>query len=99
METNPFHKADVVIGGIYSAKISGKLCEVRIDSKGHRSGWAATNMTTGREIHIKSAAKLRRRIDVPSSHPIVEKMRKTLTDAAAMENFSASHPNINLDTE
>jgi hypothetical protein len=91
-EQNPIHKADVVVGAAYSARISGKFVDVRIDSKENR-GWSATNLTTGRSIHIKSAAKLRRRVDA-QPHPIVEKMRRVLTEAAATENYLASHPDI-----
>jgi hypothetical protein len=57
---------DVHIGGIYVAKVSGKLTKVRLDEEHwfgtRRSGWLATNMTTGRQIHIRSAAKLRKEV-------------------------------------
>lgn len=54
-------KADVKIGGVYMAKIGDRICPVRLVSEGlHGRGWNATNMTTGRAVRIKSAAKLRR---------------------------------------
>ena len=65
----------VEIGKIYTAKISGKLLPVRIDRdrdfqgggrmyggivrKTRHSGWDATNMASGRKVHIRTAAKLR----------------------------------------
>lgn len=55
-------KKDVQIGAVYTAKISGKLTKVRIErpiSWGVNSGWEATNLTTGRSVRIKTAAKLR----------------------------------------
>lgn len=61
--------SEVVIGGVFVAKISNKLVRVRIDReisrvglRTSRKGWQATNLTTGRQVMIKSGAKLRRRI-------------------------------------
>ena len=61
--------SEVVIGGVFVAKISNKLVRVRIDReislvglRTNRKGWQATNLTTGRQVMIKSGAKLRRRI-------------------------------------
>ncbi len=51
-------KADVQIGGRYYANVSGKRVEVRIDAEKSRGGWEATNLTTGKQIHIKSAQRL-----------------------------------------
>ena len=60
-------KAEIVIGEVYLAKVSRALVPVRIDSVRHlygggTRGWTATNLVTGREIHVRSAARLRRRI-------------------------------------
>lgn len=63
-------KADVKVGGVYWARISGKLTKVRLDQEIERrgygpraktmTGYAATNLGTGRKITIKSAAKLQK---------------------------------------
>lgn len=62
-------RANVQLGKVYLAKVSGKLCRVRLERErvlsglgGHRArhGWFATNLETGREIVIRTAAKLRR---------------------------------------
>lgn len=60
-------KKDVKIGGVYVAKVSNKLTQVRIDSadesaRDGRTKWWATNLRTGRAIRIHSAAKLRREV-------------------------------------
>lgn len=58
-------KKDVQIGKTYIAKVSNKLVPVKIlrDAPyGFRGGWIALNTTTGREIHVKSAARLRREV-------------------------------------
>jgi hypothetical protein len=55
-------KKDVVIGAVYSAKVSGHVVRVQIDSQSILGGWNATNLTTGRKVRIKSAMKLRERI-------------------------------------
>ena len=58
-------KADVKIGERYIAKVSGFLVPVRIDSESLYGGWNATNMKTRRRIRIKSAQRLRRRVELP----------------------------------
>ena len=52
-------KAEVEIGGQYWAKVSGKLTVVRINCACYHKGWNATNLKTRREVHIKSAQRLR----------------------------------------
>ena len=58
-------KADVQIGGTYMAKVSGKIVPVKIlaAAPAHVApygGWEATNIKTGRAVHVKSAQRLRR---------------------------------------
>lgn len=60
----PIHKSDVQIGGRYRARITDEIVTVRIDHElfgrgGQFRGWQATNEKTGRQVHIKTAAKLR----------------------------------------
>ena len=52
-------KAEIRLGDIYRAKISNKLVRVRIDCPCQYGGWFGTNLDTGREVRIRSAAKLR----------------------------------------
>ena len=52
-------KNEVQVGGVYTAKVSDKLVEVRIDGENRHGGWNATNLATGKKIHIKSPARLR----------------------------------------
>jgi hypothetical protein len=69
---------EIEVGGTYSAKVSGKLAPVRIVSdcgvwwppsyrgypeKQKHRGWEGFNLTTKRQIHIRSAARLRKRVD------------------------------------
>jgi len=55
-------KADVQIGNTYIAKVSNQLVPVRLDCESIFGGWSATNMKTGRQVRIKTAAKLRRQV-------------------------------------
>jgi hypothetical protein len=59
-------KRDITIGETYLAKVSGKLVPVRITSESVHGGWNAVNTTTGREVRIRSAARLRRPLDTSS---------------------------------
>lgn len=52
-------KNEVQVGGVYTAKVSDKIVEVRIDGENRNGGWNATNLATGKKIHIKSPARLR----------------------------------------
>ena len=52
-------KNKVRIGGVYVAKVTNRLVEVRIDGTNRHGGWNATNIRTGRNIRIKSAQRLR----------------------------------------
>ena len=52
-------KAEVKVGGHYTAKVSDKLTTVRIDAENPHGGWDATNTATGKKVRIKSAQRLR----------------------------------------
>jgi hypothetical protein len=55
-------KDEVEIGGIYLAKVSGKLTKVRITAASNIGrGWFAENLATGREVRIRSAQRLRKK--------------------------------------
>jgi hypothetical protein len=53
-------KNDITIGGVYVCKVSGKLVPVRIVQASPTGGWQAVNVATGREVRVKTAARLRR---------------------------------------
>jgi len=52
-------RSEVQLGHVYTAKVSDKLVEVRIDGENRHGGWTATNLATGKKIHIKSPQRLR----------------------------------------
>ncbi len=52
-------KQNVHIGSTYIVKVSGALAKVRITRDHPRGGWYGTNLVTGREIRIRTAARLR----------------------------------------
>jgi hypothetical protein len=70
-------RSEVHIGATYVAKVSGKLANVRIvsDQGTHlrtvygrpgreiHGGWDAINLATKHQIHIRSAARLRQKVD------------------------------------
>lgn len=50
-------KRDVEIGGVYRAKVSGNCVKVRIECP-LKQGWLAINLITGRDVRIRTAARL-----------------------------------------
>lgn len=53
-------KHEVHIGAIYRAKVTGVWTTVRIEMEIGLAGWWATNLKTGRQVRIKTAARLHR---------------------------------------
>ncbi len=51
-------KKEIVIGEKYIAKVSGRAVVIRIAAESKYGGWEAVNLTTGRAIRIKTAARL-----------------------------------------
>ena len=52
-------KHNVKVGTTYIVKVSGTLAKVRLTREHARGGWCGTNLATGREIRIRTAARLR----------------------------------------
>ena len=53
-------KDQVDLLNIYRVKVSGKVVDVRIVGPSPYGGWIGRNLTTGREVRIKTAGRLRR---------------------------------------
>ena len=51
-------RSEVEIGERYLAKVSGKRQVVKITRAHAQGGWTAVNVATGREVRIKTAARL-----------------------------------------
>ena len=58
-------KHEVTVGGVYAAKVSGKVVPVRITAESPYGGWQAVNLQTERAVRIRSAARLRRPVRRP----------------------------------
>jgi hypothetical protein len=58
-------KKDVMIGGRYVVKVSGRLVPVRIISESQYGGWNAINELTHRPVRIKSPLRLRSLLSLP----------------------------------
>ncbi len=52
-------KSEIKIGGVYRAKVSDKIVDVRMERTNPHGGWDATNLSTGKAVRIKSAQRLR----------------------------------------
>jgi len=55
-------KREVQVGAEYVAKVSGKLAHIRITGVNPHGGWNAVNVDTKRDVHIRGAQRLRRRV-------------------------------------
>lgn len=55
-------KAEVEVGGVYEAKVSDRLAPVRLLSESPHGGWVAKNLATGRVVRVRSAQRLRRKL-------------------------------------
>jgi hypothetical protein len=78
-------KADVKIGGVYGATVTGKRVEVRIDAEKPRGGWDATNLVTNKKVHIKSGQRLQ---------PIAGSKRTTKSTGDGKAKEVASEPTV-----
>jgi hypothetical protein len=83
-------KRDVVLGQVYAMKVSGRVQPVRLIAESPYGGWVGRNELTGREIRIRSAAKLRARVEKidgrwrlasnSAATPIDQQRQQELTD-------------------
>jgi hypothetical protein len=49
----------VVLGQVYAVKVSGTIQPVRLVAESPYGGWVGRNLRTGRDVRIRTAAKLR----------------------------------------
>jgi len=78
-------KHNVQIGTTYIVKVSGMLAKVRITREHPRGGWYGTNLATGREIRIRTAARLRSEVKSAGEARIEEPRNPRLPDFKADE--------------
>ena len=77
-------KANISIGTTYIVKVSGRLAKVRITRECNYGGWYGTNLATGREIRIRSAARLRSEVPAPGDGRL-EQIRNLRSDGMTYE--------------
>ena len=87
-------KAEVEIGGKYYANVTNKRVQIQIDSEKANGGWNATNLATGKKIHIKSAQRL---LDVVGSRKGRTKVT-TEGDGTIVENEPANVETVGGDS-
>ena len=76
-------KNEVKIGSVYTAKVTDKLVEVRIDGENRHGGWDATNLGHGQEDpHQEPAAIARGRGHVDASRPQGGASRRATCDGS-----------------
>jgi hypothetical protein len=74
-------KRDVVLGQVYAVKVSGRIQSVRLVAESPHGGWVGRNLQTGREVRIRSAARLRYAIQQNPQAPQAEqRFQKELTE-------------------
>lgn len=65
-------KAEVEIGTCYVAKVSGSLTVVKILGYSPYGGWVGRNLKSGRDVRVKSAARLRYKAPLKPSDAVRE---------------------------
>ena len=97
-------KDEVQIGATYQVSVTGKLAPVRIVRGNPHGGWNGVNVDTKRDVRIKSAQRLRKRIDaapralpserlgVPPTTPDVDAKVKAAEDAAGAAQAAQDAP-------
>jgi hypothetical protein len=65
-------KRDVVLDQVYAVKVSGRIQQVRLVAENPHGGWVGRNLQTGREIRIRSAARLRYPVQQAPQNPQAE---------------------------
>ena len=74
-------RRDVVLGQVYAVKVSGRLQPVRLVAESPHGGWVGRNLLTGREVRIRSAARLRYPVQQPPQDPQAEqRFQQELTE-------------------
>ena len=71
-------KQNIKVGSTYIIKVSGTLAIVRITREHIRGGWYGTNLATGREIRMRTAARLRS--EAPTSQGISTEEVREIVD-------------------
>ena len=104
-------KNEVQIGATYQVSVTGRLAPVRIVRENPHGGWNGVNVDTKREVRIKSAQRLRKRIEaapralpserlgVPPTTPGVDAKVKAAEDAAAPKPAAQDAPGDARPTE
>jgi hypothetical protein len=69
-------KHNVKVGATYIVKVSGTLTKVRITREHDRGGWYGVNLATGREIRIRTAARLRSELPATAAEISPEEARR-----------------------
>ena len=87
--------SDVQIGATYLVKVADNLVPVKITREHPSGGWEGTSEKTGKTIRIKSAQRLRKRLDdaVPVATK-VEKLTKDATDAPERDTGERDAPGV-----
>ena len=71
-------KQNVKVGTTYIVKVSSTLAKVRLTREHNRGGWYGTNLATGREIRIRTAARLRS--EAPTTQGISYDVARKIVD-------------------
>ena len=92
-------KSEVKIGRVYTAKVTNKLVQVRIDAESRHGGWDATNLATGKKVRIKSPARLRAAVGGDSGATTAKKAKggkktKAQTEAQPAQTSSPTGEDV-----
>jgi hypothetical protein len=72
-------KQDVALGQVYAVQVSGRIQPVRLVAESPYGGWVGRNEQTGREVRIRSAARLR--YPIQQDQQPEQRFQQSLTEA------------------
>ena len=72
------------IGTTYIVKVSGTLAKVKLTRECNYGGWYGTNLATGREIRIRTSARLRSEVK-PAGEERLEQIRNLRSQGYSYE--------------
>ena len=68
-------KSEVEVGAVYAVRVSERIVPVQIIRSSRYGGWQGRSLITGRDVRIRTAGRLRRRLEASEAKAMKEAAR------------------------